>query len=582
MDSGVKMESRLLSKTAVNTKKKMSATKAMEFGYDDGNMFTLKSFKTMADEFKKKWFSDTEPTEEDIENTFWHIVESGDKKVQVHYGSDLDIKSHGSGFPNDLKTLSSSRTSQWNMNLFPKAKGSLLSYLPEDILGVSVPMMYMGMLFSSFCWHVEDNYLYSINYMHHGASKTWYGIPESACDKFESAMKKALPDLFEKTPNLLFLLITMFPPSMLVAENIPVCHTVQKAGEIMVTFPKGYHAGFSHGFNCGESTNFALEDWLPYGRQSINTYRNYNRSSVFSLEKLLCHATFHSSDPHLNLRLKKEVPLMRNKELLYRERAIEEGIWKAVEFSKVEKDGKTLECHFCKYDCYLSAIVCPCNPDQIACLEDAHLLCSCESKRKFLLYRYTNAELNDMVRRVGGEDMKKDVERQVERLYINEVESQRINKEQTKGVSRSLSSSSRKLNSKRGIALQKLDAKHRTDEKYHHKGMLVGISKSKIALRRLGRNAGVRKIGGLGYNTADNVPEFRYVLKRIIKKRKLVSGGSGSSNGRGRSKNGKIPTMEYLIDWKDLPKEKRMWIPEDDFLPPEMLGERPKESRKSK
>ena len=60
-------------------------------------------------------------------------------------------------------------------------------------------------------------------------------------------MRKALPDLFEKTPNLLFLLITMFPPRILVDEKIPVCHTVQKAGEIMVTFPKGYHAGFSHG-----------------------------------------------------------------------------------------------------------------------------------------------------------------------------------------------------------------------------------------------------------------------------------------------------------------------------------------------
>lgn len=49
-------------------------------------------------------------------------------------------------------------------------------------------MLYIGMLFSTFAWHVEDVYLYSINYHHFGAPKTWYGVPGSEADSFEKVV----------------------------------------------------------------------------------------------------------------------------------------------------------------------------------------------------------------------------------------------------------------------------------------------------------------------------------------------------------------------------------------------------------
>ena len=47
-----------------------------------------------------------------------------------------------------------------------------------------------------------------------------------------------------------------------------VLQMIQEKGQFMITFPYGYHCGFNQGFNCAESTNFATERWIDFGKKA--------------------------------------------------------------------------------------------------------------------------------------------------------------------------------------------------------------------------------------------------------------------------------------------------------------------------
>jgi histone demethylase JARID1 len=70
--------------------------------------------------------------------------------------------------------------------------------------GVNVPWLYLGMLFASFAWHNEDHFMYSINYMHHGEGKTWYGVPGSKATEFEKAMRSVVYDRAKEDKDLIY------------------------------------------------------------------------------------------------------------------------------------------------------------------------------------------------------------------------------------------------------------------------------------------------------------------------------------------------------------------------------------------
>jgi len=72
--------------------------------------------------------------------------------------------------------------------------------------------------------------------------------------------------------------------------GVPVCRTVQRPGEFVVTFPRAYHGGFSHGFSIGEAVNFATGDWFLFGNDCCERYSRLCRMPIVPHESLICKA----------------------------------------------------------------------------------------------------------------------------------------------------------------------------------------------------------------------------------------------------------------------------------------------------
>lgn len=194
---------------------------------------------------------------EELERTYWKQISYG----APIYGADVS----GSLYDDDA-------------NVFRVSKlGTILDMLNDGpngttIEGVNTPYLYFGMWKTSFAWHVEDMDLYSINYLHHGAPKSWYAIPTKHGKRFERLAEGFYPNAFKECPAFLRHKTTMISPFILKKYSIPLNKITQEPGEFMITFPYGYHSGYNHGFNIAESTNFASPRWVEYGKRAIKCF----------------------------------------------------------------------------------------------------------------------------------------------------------------------------------------------------------------------------------------------------------------------------------------------------------------------
>nr|XP_046264252.1 lysine-specific demethylase 4A isoform X3 [Scatophagus argus] len=212
---------------------------------------TVREFRKLAnsDKFCSPHYDDFE----ELERKYW-------KNVTFNppiYGADVN------------GTLYDPEVKEWNICHLDTILDTVEHESGITIEGVNTPYLYFGMWKTTFAWHTEDMDLYSINYLHFGEPKSWYCVPPEHGKRLERLAQGFFPGSSQNCEAFLRHKMTLISPSILKKYGIPFDKITQEAGEFMVTFPYAYHAGFNHGFNCAESTNFATERWIEYGKQAV-------------------------------------------------------------------------------------------------------------------------------------------------------------------------------------------------------------------------------------------------------------------------------------------------------------------------
>uniref|UniRef100_A0A8K9X0T8 [histone H3]-trimethyl-L-lysine(9) demethylase n=1 Tax=Oncorhynchus mykiss TaxID=8022 RepID=A0A8K9X0T8_ONCMY len=212
---------------------------------------TVREFRKTAnsDKFCSPRYADIE----ELERKYWKSVTFN----SPIYGADVN------------GTLYDPDVTDWNIGKLNTILDTVEHVNGITIQGVNTPYLYFGMWKTTFAWHTEDMDLYSINYLHFGASKSWYCVPPEQGKKMERLAQGFFPGSHQNCEAFLRHKMTLISPSILRKYGIPFEKITQEPGEFMVTFPYSYHAGFNHGFNCAESTNFATERWIEYGKQAM-------------------------------------------------------------------------------------------------------------------------------------------------------------------------------------------------------------------------------------------------------------------------------------------------------------------------
>uniref|UniRef100_A0A7N6A8I7 [histone H3]-trimethyl-L-lysine(4) demethylase n=1 Tax=Anabas testudineus TaxID=64144 RepID=A0A7N6A8I7_ANATE len=350
------------------------------FGFEQATReYTLQSFGEMADSFKADYFNmpvHMVPTEL-VEREFWRLVSSIEEDVTVEYGADIHSKEFGSGFPmnNGKRKLTKEEEEYarcgWNLNVMPVLEQSLLCHINGDISGMKVPWLYVGMVFSTFCWHIEDHWSYSINYLHWGEPKTWYGVPSVAAERLEEVMKKLTPELFEFQPDLLHQLVTIMNPNILMAHGVPVKLTTAASIRV-ITLLKLSTSALQTGYVC------------------------------LSFFELTCKMAASPEKLDLNLAAAthREMFIIVQEERKLRKSLMERGITEAEReaFELLPDDER--QCDKCKTTCFLSALACSNCPERLVCLYHTQDLCNCPTEKLYLRYRYTLDELLAMLHRL--------------------------------------------------------------------------------------------------------------------------------------------------------------------------------------
>lgn len=223
---------------------KFGKTDLFQIPYGCGDAMSLRDYKAMAEQFEQK-----QMTLDEAEEKFWtmDLERENDHGRLPTYAIDNEI----SLFSSDYNT--------WNLNKFQG--GSILS--GKEMKGINTSYTNYGMYQTCFPMHVEDSNLASLNILHQGATKIWYGVPATMATKLEAISKDEISeesrcDFFLRHKTLLY------SPKLL-RENGVEFGKVSLYFYVVLAFPtRPIYASYS--FYCHYCLLFICPGISKYGR----------------------------------------------------------------------------------------------------------------------------------------------------------------------------------------------------------------------------------------------------------------------------------------------------------------------------
>ncbi|KAL7293385.1 hypothetical protein TKK_0013151 [Trichogramma kaykai] len=383
-----------------------------------GRNMPLNAFYRIARNTQRMWFGERQcsPSGEsegasaaEVEAAFWkHVVEKR-RHVCVHAAS---IDSGGRGFGFSQAKNSPFARHPWNLKVLTNNAGSVLRALGPQ-MGVTVPTLHVGMVFSTCCWYRDPHCLPWIEYLHTGAKKIWYGIPDTESEALRDTLARMFPRYCKSTKIWLPSDTAMVPPDMLVRNGVPLCQTVQEPGQFIVVFPKAFTSSICTGYVVSESVYFAHPSWLDTAEQVFQDLHDSCEPSMFSFEKLLFSIINDAKTSTDVLRqILPSVSRIYNREVENRRKLRELGLAKTEKLPLPEKDKRAkkkalqeeadYECDTCRANLYVS---CVSNPTEEAIFCLTHAIPYIERKKSVLknctlIYTYSENELSDLIHKL--------------------------------------------------------------------------------------------------------------------------------------------------------------------------------------
>ncbi len=208
------------------------------------------------------------PTHEGFtDDLYWEKMQNScDKVTYMVYPADL---------PGSILKLCPDFPETFNLSKLDAANDLLRALLPHlnvsEIEGYTTPALYVGKPGSSFFLHTEDMNLGSLNFLISGAPKVWYIIPTSDYEKVVELVKKLFPDnpVVGKCPQAIQHKCVLIHPDRFREAGIICSRIIQRAGNLMITYPGAHHFGYNTGYNIAEATNYSTREWYTSGAANL-------------------------------------------------------------------------------------------------------------------------------------------------------------------------------------------------------------------------------------------------------------------------------------------------------------------------